>query len=875
MDNVISGLNEAQKAAVTSPAQVLQVLAPPGSGKTKTLTSRVAYLITHLGLTPSKIIVCTFTVKAANEMRDRIEGFLGRDLAGKLKLGTFHSIARRLLSINGHRISLPDKFAIADTSDSKAIIKRIIEHLQVTIDAGTARNRISKLKAEGVTADKYRNQIQSATAPKLELTELSKVYDAYEEHLTVSHLLDYDDLLLRCTELLQRFPQCVAGIDAVLVDEFQDTNHTQYDLMNLFAQSCQRITIVGDPDQSIYGFRSAKIENLDKMRNLYPETHVVNLEENYRSSGCILLAAQEIIEQDKARPQKCLAPTHSPAELPTLRRLYSAKQEAKWIASEIKRVRTLAGGLLNFDDFAILLRTSSLSRLIESELASAAVSYRMVGGMRFYDRVEIKLVLDYLRVIDHADHSDALERVINVPSRKIGAQSIANLQREADSRKMTLWAVVLKTARGELKPPIEGLAAPAMKGIGSFVNLILISRKRLERGSDESLANFMRWFVRAVGLQPWLKKMYQNNEDNETRWNNVQELIAQASEFIFNDSIDAFEGEEDEFEGTANEVEVQMSNTPHSQSLEQFLANIALSTDAQEALDENDSQGRVTLSTIHASKGLEWPVVFIPAVYDGSIPHSRADDHDEERRLLYVAMTRAQGILYMSCTLKDSRNGDVTLSRFLDNKAILRRTAKRGPSLTFDLVRELAGILRRDLKTANTEAARAKLESLEDDQFFDSSERTHRQEGPQDCDDDLEIIETSYSSQVKRKRSSGSTSFSVPKKTQVAKTTTADVPMTTMDLPTSFSTATTVWHIQQENRASCDIEQAERTTKPPVKRQPKLAQGQRNLTGFFTAQPRSAHMWEDNAGGIRPAAEQKQRKPLTEIQCENRGLQGP
>jgi DNA helicase-2/ATP-dependent DNA helicase PcrA len=434
---LLEGLNDAQRSAVTSPANVVQVLAPPGSGKTKTLTARVAYHVIHERLQPWNIIVCTFTIKAAREMKERIKGFVGDKLEAKLILGTFHSVARRFLSRYGQEIGIDKNFGIADTNDSKAIIKRIVTRFQYTVEPGHARSRISNLKSKGVTADAFR-----ATTKKADDNEFASIYSSYEEHLKASNLLDYDDLLVRCVELLKRSPSCVSTIQAVLIDEYQDTNNIQYELMKLLAQNTRRITIVGDPDQSIYSFRAAEIKNLFRMRDEFPESIVINLENNYRSSGCILNSALAVIEQDESRPQKALIATHGIGEAPTLRHLVSAQVEAKWTVDEIIRTKTLAAGLLNYHDYAILLRSSQLSLQLERALGNAGVPYRMVAGTKFFDRAEIKIILDYLRVINQPDHNDAVARVINLPSRKVGDTTVKGLLEEAESKNITLWKLV-------------------------------------------------------------------------------------------------------------------------------------------------------------------------------------------------------------------------------------------------------------------------------------------------------------------------------------------------------------------------------------------------------------------------------------------------
>lgn len=378
--NLLRGLNASQRAAVSSQADTLAILAGPGSGKTHTLTSRVAWLLQQQKLQPCNIIVATFTVKAAREMKERIGKLIGNGLELKLILGTFHSIARRYLAIYGHMIGIRKDFGIADSSDSLAIIKRIVKRNELNIDPKVARSRISSSKAKGSASASRTSEANKRT---VDSQEFEIVYTEYQATLERSNLLDYDDLLLRCVELLRFHPSCVSNIEAVLIDEFQDTNLVQFDLMRLFAAERRRITIVGDPDQSIYSFRAAEIKNYKRMTRQYPDTIEISLEENYRSSGAILLTALNVIEQDKSRFAKSLLPTHIIGTRPVLRRLATAQKEADWIIQEIQRSMGMTGDLLDLNDFAILLRSASLSRVIESSLGKAGIAYRMVGKHQF------------------------------------------------------------------------------------------------------------------------------------------------------------------------------------------------------------------------------------------------------------------------------------------------------------------------------------------------------------------------------------------------------------------------------------------------------------------------------------------------------------
>lgn len=655
MDAILSGLNTAQYAAVTSPAAVLQILAPPGSGKTKTLTSRVAFLISHYGYKPWNILCLTFTIKSSREMRERISKLVGGGMEAKLVLGTFHSVCWRYLVSYGHLIGLRKGFSVADTSDSSGIIKRIIKRERLNIDPRKAQGRISNVKSRGIQLGDV--QKQESKSQKMDQQEFLIVFEAYQNQLEISNLLDYDDLLLRCADLLRKHPECVSNVEVVLIDEFQDTNIVQFDLMTLFSARHRRVTTVGDPDQSIYGWRSAEIKNLDRMQSQYPDTLLIHLEDNYRSSGAILLAASEIIEQDNNRPPRPILPTHCPGTIPVLRKLPTAEIEAKWIVLEIARVMGMTGTLLTYADFAILLRSASLSRHIEAAMGKAGIPYRVVGGQKFFDRIEIKILLDYLRVVSQPDNNDALSRIINVPARNIGITTVKALLEEAEMRKSTLWALVRDIVQGRIKPRSK-ISTQGERGMATFLSIILsIRSKLLVTENPASPEELLRYVIKKLEFGRFLEKYYEN--DHEGRWANVEELLVQAAEFgpAFTDP----HGPEDE--DTLPQIEGldQAKGNLAEEALSRFLANVALATELQRV--DSNTEGelqpitQVTISTIHAAKGLEWPVVFIPSAYDGSIPHSRAEDTDEERRLLYVAMTRAQALLYLSCPARNSQKG--------------------------------------------------------------------------------------------------------------------------------------------------------------------------------------------------------------------------
>lgn len=681
---LLKTLNDAQRKAVTSTKSTVAILAGPGSGKTHTLTSRVVWLIRHVGYKPCDVIVATFTVKAAKEMGERIGKILGEEVRKKIILGTFHSISRRYLAAYGSRIGLDSKFSIADDGDSRGIIKRICERHQLKIEPAYAKSWISKKKAKGTEA-----LLTQKTQKQDDSPELKKCFKEYQEHLERSNLLDYDDLLVRCVDLLRQHPSCMSNVQAVLIDEYQDTNGIQYELMKLFAQARNRITVVGDPDQSIYGWRSAEVRNLYRLLREYEGTHEVSLEENYRSSQSILNVSLKVIQEDKKRYQKVLLPVHAKGERPVLRKLGSSSKEAEWIVKEIRRAMMMFGGMLKQEDVAILLRSASLSRHIESALGKAGVAYRMIGGHKFYERKEIKILVDYLRLIYQPSNNDGVARVINIPRRGIGEATIKSLLAEAEQAKMTVWSVICKHCRGERKATTNIRAKMEQKLSADFIRIVSNLRKKAEDvtpGSSFTLVHLVESLISQLSYKKYLEE--EHVDDHETRWANVQEFVSLVADFM----RDVAGSDDDDLPEVDSLVQSKQDSV-----LGKFLANVSLASDAQRDDGEHDKSSLVTISTIHAAKGLEWPVVFIPSVYTGSIPHARSEDLDEERRLLYVAMTRAQALLYLSCPLYGSQglSQKTELSHFLSPFAE-KIFAPKGPSFDRPVVETVAKILGRD-----------------------------------------------------------------------------------------------------------------------------------------------------------------------------------
>jgi DNA helicase-2/ATP-dependent DNA helicase PcrA len=477
--------------------------------------------------------------------------------------------------------------------------------LSDTVDPRQLQPRISHFKARNLSPQADALPIVQSINPSTQQSHKRQkdianddfilLYESYQAALESSNLLDYDDILLRCLQMLKQHPMCVSNIQAVLIDEFQDTNVVQYELMKHFAWKQNCITVVGDPDQSIYGFRAAEIGNVRRMQKHYRDTLVVNLEENYRSSASILQAAMVVIQQDCQRVDKTLTATLPIGTSPVLRRMPTAAAEAEWIVGEIKRLEAITGNMIPMDGIAILVRSAHLTRLIETALTRQGLAYKMVGGTRFFDRAEVKIIIDYLRILQNPSSNDALARVINVPSRKIGEQTIKQFLDEAEMKNNSLWDTIHRAVRGDTPWGVK-ISKLAEKGIVSFVWLILNARKRLNnedgQNAELSLVEIVEHLLVKLDYQHYLKKEYPEEFDN--RWANIGELIAQAHEV----SLD-----EDDALPMIDGVEQQaVAQKTVRAALEHFLANVALVNEKQHANHEEKVK-EITITTIHAAKG--------------------------------------------------------------------------------------------------------------------------------------------------------------------------------------------------------------------------------------------------------------------------------
>ncbi|TBU33526.1 P-loop containing nucleoside triphosphate hydrolase protein [Dichomitus squalens] len=678
INELLKELNPAQLQAVQHPPQIpLQILAGPGSGKTKVLTMRIAHLITNCYHPPWSICAVTFTNKAANEMRGRLVKLIGKDNTAQIRMGTFHALCCNFLRRYARYVGIEGNFTVCDADESKKIVAKLLKPHQgrlkgrnLTLKEATVLSMISKLKAKGMTADDALAKVAEANARPAEerirrrmergandnanLLEgdlgeiIAAIYKEYEKTLREANSLDFDDLLVFGVRMFAGHKKASAWCRHVLVDEYQDTNTTQYELMRHIAQASKCVTIVGDPDQSIYGWRSAEITNLANMQRDFPNTQQIYLETNYRSTASILAASMAIISQDKNRIQKTLNTSHPKGPLPVLRAFPMEQVEAGFIAAEIKRIIAFTGGMLTWSDFVVLLRYNAHSRVIEAALQKEGIPNRVLAGHKFFERMEVKDVLAYLQLIDNPAFVPAFTRVVNVPSRTVGEKTVAELLHRASQLKLPPLTVVERIVEGkipDIKPPVK-------RKLSSFVDTLRDLRRYAHEGMSPT--KLITALVDLVGYQEHLRK---TQPDHESRWENVQELINFASEV--ENGMDAKAGRrmEDAAERAHEELwgdglgewdrdqveEDGEGDTP----LRHFLQASMLSTDTETPEDEK-SKDKVTISTCHAAKGLEWAVVMIPAVEDGVFPSARSEDTEEERRLLYVACTRAQGLLYLT-----------------------------------------------------------------------------------------------------------------------------------------------------------------------------------------------------------------------------------
>ena len=644
VSHILDGLNDPQRHAVTAPLGSYLILAGAGSGKTRVLTNRIAWLIQTEGASPYSVLAVTFTNKAAAEMRSRIESLLEMPVRG-MWVGTFHGIAHRLLRTHWQEAKLPQNFQILDGDDQLRLVKRIIANLDLDEKKWPARQAvyfINGQKDEGLRPHNIED------FGDLYLKTHLEIYRAYEDACQRGGMVDFAELLLRAHELWLNNPELLAHYQRrfqhLLVDEFQDTNTIQYAWIRVLAGGKDNILVVGDDDQSIYGWRGAKIENIQKFTSDFPNSETIKLEQNYRSTGTILNAANALIDKNPGRLGKNLWTDSGNGEPISLYAGFNEIDEARYIVSRLKDWSNQGNP---YKEAAILYRSNAQSRVLEEALLRSQVPYRIYGGQRFFERAEIRNALAYMRLISFRDADASFERVVNTPTRGIGDKSVAMIRNVARAENISMWQASTKLLSG------GSLKGRASKAIQSFLDLI----ETMDRATEESdLPTLCSVVIEHTGLKAYYER--EKGERGQAKVENLEELITAARSYDPEEvhSFDAGDGGE---EDAAAEQTV----------LDQFLGHAALESGESQSDPHQDC---VQMMTLHSAKGLEFPLVFLSGLEDGLFPHQMSMDEpgrlEEERRLCYVGITRAMKQLYITYAESRRINGSETynrLSRFV------------------------------------------------------------------------------------------------------------------------------------------------------------------------------------------------------------------
>jgi len=631
----LTGLNTNQLEATSHFEGPLLVLAGAGSGKTRVLTGRVCHLIQEFGISPKKILTVTFTNKAAGEMRERITKLLGSEPIG-MWIGTFHAMGARLLRRHADRLGWDRSFSIFDSDQSLRLIKSVQEELGLDLkrwNPKAMRTEISNSKSRLEDDKMFQLEIQGAS--ELFIRTVGQVFSAYQGALQAQNAFDFDDLLMKPVELLESHRDLLEHYSGrfsfILVDEYQDTNRAQFRFVELLAQAHGNLMVVGDPDQSIYAWRGADVRNILDFETAFPSARVVPLEINYRSRESILSAANAVIGENVNRPKKILRASRKGGDKITLVETSNEKDEAQWIVSEIQdQIQSTQG--LSICDCAVLYRTNAQARALEDAFLRARMPYQVVGGVRFYQRREIQDVLAYLRLISNPKDKTAFDRIVNYPRRGIGHTTREHLTRWAVDQGITMLEAA---GRAE---EIPGIRTAGVRGLKQFADLM---RRLSVRATQATIGEMLEGLVEDTSL---IKHLNNEGPDGEDRVRNVIELIAGTLDF----------------DGTLAQT-IEPAEIDTFTELDLFLQEVALIADL-DGLDPGSET--VTLMTLHNAKGLEFSLVFIAGLEEGLFPLSRAYDEadalEEERRLFYVGITRAEDKLFMSWARQRRRAGDFT-----------------------------------------------------------------------------------------------------------------------------------------------------------------------------------------------------------------------
>ena len=626
-DPLLDGLNPQQQKAVSQAGTPLLVVAGAGSGKTRVLTRRIAYIMARREVRPYEILAITFTNKAAGEMKERVTELVG-PVAKSMWVSTFHSSCVRMLRQEVERLGYSSTFSIYDSADSQKLISRVMESLNLDPKRYPARqfqDLISNAKNELQTPYEYLSHATNQFE-----TIVADVYTMYEKRLQQANAMDFDDLIMKTVQILQKFPEAKARFRSrfrhILVDEYQDTNHAQYVLIKELTGAegdgypLAELCVVGDADQSIYGFRGATIRNILQFEVDYPNAATVLLEQNYRSTQNILNAANAVITKNESRKEKNLW-SDAGSGAPLVGYVAeSENDEAEFIKDEIRSLQDM--GHSNPGDTAVFYRTNAQSRIFEEIFMRAAIPYKVVGGLRFYERKEVKDLLAYLRVLANPNDEVSLRRIINFPKRGIGDRALEEVEIFAEAQGISFWNALLRVSEA---PSVPNKAA---QSIAQFASMLVVLQTLVEAKTRPSV------IIEAVLEQSGLLTELEASKDpqDEVRVENLKELVSASMEY-----------EERPIDELVEDEEISLSG---------FLEKVSLVADADEIPDGEDHGGVVTLMTLHTAKGLEFPTVFLTGMEDGIFPHARTLDDpkeiEEERRLAYVGLTRAEKRLYIS-----------------------------------------------------------------------------------------------------------------------------------------------------------------------------------------------------------------------------------
>jgi DNA helicase-2/ATP-dependent DNA helicase PcrA len=639
LENFLKNLNKSQLESTLQKDGPMIVIAGAGSGKTRVLTYKIAYLMTE-GVDPFNILALTFTNKAAKEMKERIANIVGGE-ARNLWMGTFHSVFARILRIEAHKIGYTSNFTIYDTDDSQKLVGRIIKELNLDKDNYKYKSifsRISSMKNNFISAESYINDDELLLSDKISnRPSFNQIYKEYVDRCFKAGAMDFDDLLLKTNELLSKYPETLAKYQNIfkyiLVDEYQDTNHSQYLIIKALSDKFQNICVVGDDAQSIYSFRGANINNILNFQKDFPDSKLFRLEQNYRSTKNIVNAANSLIENNQKRLKKSVWTENESGEKISVNKLLTDGEEGRFVASSI--FETKMQNQLNNKDFAILYRTNAQSRSFEDALRKKNIPYRVYGGLSFYQRKEIKDVLAYLRLLINSEDEQAFKRIINFPARGIGQTTLNKITIEAKKLNISDYCFIKDFSKST-----EILNSSTKNKLLDFV--IMLESLKV---NTENLNVFD--VTKEVLKQSGLYNLYKKDESLEgvNRIQNIEELLNGIKDFVDN-----------------NEFE--------DKSVSSFLQNIALATDQD---NEDDDRNKVSLMTIHLAKGLEFPYVYIVGLEENLFPSAMnlnsRNELEEERRLFYVALTRAEKKVFLSYVLSRYRWGklvDSEQSRFIN-----------------------------------------------------------------------------------------------------------------------------------------------------------------------------------------------------------------